>query len=194
MPPLLPQRPSLNNKSRTPFWPVGVNAAKIAIYDRLTLAPGTIGEDGGQQASPRACHFPNGRGYDDVYFEQLVAEKMVTKYQFGQAYRIFEKPTSGTRNEALDCRCYGLAALHSLGIVAWGKVRENLVKAGESRRAARPALVETPTLAPEKAAASAATVAASLAPLAPAKPAPVAPLRQVPARSGSGYIGGWRKY
>lgn len=117
-PPLLPARPSTNNATHTPFWPVGVNAAKSMVYDRLTLLP----------PGPRSCHFPIDGKYDETYFEQLTAETVRLKYERGVAYRVFEKPSSGTRNEALDCRVYALAARHQLGVVAWQKVRESLKK------------------------------------------------------------------
>jgi len=97
--PIWPRKPS--RKNQTPFFMVGVDAAKTAIYDRLK-----IGEGG-----PGYCHFPIGR--DAEYFEQLTSEKKYTQYHNGYPKVVWRKP-DGARNEALDCRVYAYAALHSL--------------------------------------------------------------------------------
>ena len=94
-----PRKPS--RKNQTPFFMVGVNAAKDAIYDRLKV----------QDEGASYCHFPLGRELE--YFEQLTAEKKFVRYHFGFAkheWRLEE----GKRNEALDCRVYAYAGLHSL--------------------------------------------------------------------------------
>lgn len=124
VPPLMPPRPSRNNKSHIPFWPVGVTVAKTAIYSRLVMLPG----------GPRTIHFPrvirpDGSaetfGFDEQYFRQLTAEKMRTRYSHGQPYKIFEKDNNSVRNEAIDIRVYSLAALHSLMPIRWHKVKES---------------------------------------------------------------------
>lgn len=56
---------------------------------------------------PGFCHFPEGR--DQSWFQQLTAEKLVTRYKHGRAYR--EWIMLQTRNEALDCRKLAHAAL-----------------------------------------------------------------------------------
>jgi len=56
-------------------------------------------------------HFPLDR--DAQYFEQLTAERIRTRYVKGFPQRFWWKP-DGRRNEALDCRVYGYAALHGL--------------------------------------------------------------------------------
>jgi len=109
VPPLLPALPSRNNRARIPHWNIGVTVAKTAIHDRLRLPVG----------GPRTVHFPEGHGFDVDHFRQLLVEKRKTRYQFGQAYYIFEKENAGQRNEALDMWVYGLAALESLGRVGW---------------------------------------------------------------------------
>ena len=50
--------------------------------------------------------------YDEEYFRQLTAEKIVTKYRRGFKRR--EWVLMRSRNEALDCRVYSLAALSVL--------------------------------------------------------------------------------
>jgi phage terminase large subunit GpA-like protein len=67
--PIWPRKPS--RKNQTPFFMVGVDAAKTALYDRLK-----IGEVG-----PGYCHFPIGR--DQEYFDQLTAERKFTRYHNG---------------------------------------------------------------------------------------------------------------
>jgi phage terminase large subunit GpA-like protein len=94
-----PRKPS--RKNQTPFFMVGVSAAKDAVYDRLRV----------KDEGPSYCHFPLGRELE--YFEQLTAEKKFVRYHFGFAkheWRLEE----GKRNEALDCRVYAYAGLHSL--------------------------------------------------------------------------------
>lgn len=115
VPPILPAKPTRNNKARLPHWNVGVTVAKSAIFDRLALpTPG-----------PRSVHFPKGHGYDLEHFRQLVAEKRKVRYSYGQAYSIFEKDNAGVRNEGLDLAVYALAAMYSLQPINWEKVAEN---------------------------------------------------------------------
>lgn len=78
---------------------VGVDTAKELIYSRLRI----------REAGAGFCHFP--AHYDANFFEQLTAEKVVTKYVNGFAARVWMKKTAHARNEALDCRVYALAAL-----------------------------------------------------------------------------------
>lgn len=99
--PIWPRRPSKANKGKINLFMIGVDAAKEAIYARLKKE--TIGAG--------YCHFPMDR--DAQYFEQLTVEKQRTKYVKGHAQAYWWKP-DGARNEALDCRVYGYAALHGL--------------------------------------------------------------------------------
>lgn len=116
LPPLLPAKPSRNNKAKIPHWNIGVTVAKTALYDRFQLTP----------PAPRAMHFPVGHGYDGDYFKQLTAEKRRTRFAFGQPYFIFEKDNNAVRNEALDLNVYAYAALHSLFPISWKRLTENL--------------------------------------------------------------------
>jgi phage terminase large subunit GpA-like protein len=211
-PPLLPAKPSTNNKARIPHWNVGVTVAKTAIYDRLLLP---IPE-------ARAMHFPLGHGYGVDYFKQLTAEKRKRKYQFGRPYYIFEKENNAVRNEALDLNVYALAALHSLTPIAWTKLAANLKKQAKTAEQARAAQMvveemkrtvqkDTPVALSgetggEIKPAAELTENGSIKPAAP--PAPekptqaqeVAPDRPAPAhhrrtsgfRRGGGFVGGWR--
>jgi len=51
---------------------------------------------------------------DPEYFKQLTAERQVIKYNKGFAHRVWVK--TRTRNEALDVRVYGIAALAILNV------------------------------------------------------------------------------
>lgn len=76
---------------------VGVDEAKLTVMRRLAVAnPG-----------PGYCHIPNDRGVD--WFQQLTAEKLITRYVKG--FPVREWHQTRPRNEALDCRVYALAAL-----------------------------------------------------------------------------------
>ena len=64
------------------------------------------------EPGPGYCHFPMER--DPEYFKQLTAERQIIKYNKGFAHRVWVK--SRTRNEALDVRVYGIAALAILNV------------------------------------------------------------------------------
>ena len=95
-------RPSTNNNLKCKLWSIGVDTAKEIIYSRLAI----------KEVGAGYCHFPE--RYDDEYFSQLTAEKVVKKYHKGFHRREWVKIRQ--RNEALDCRVYALAALNILGI------------------------------------------------------------------------------
>lgn len=96
--PILPRKPSINNKRKVPQWMVGVTAAKTVVYSRIMLpVPG-----------PGSMHFPKGHGYDARFFRQLTSERKKLRYSHGRPYYIFE--ADKRRNEPLDIRVYSLAA------------------------------------------------------------------------------------
>jgi phage terminase large subunit GpA-like protein len=95
-------RPSKNNIGKIPLYLIGVDTAKEVHYSRLRMA----------EAGPGYCHFPADR--DDEYFKQLTAEKQMMKYHKGYQRREWVK--TRTRNEALDVRVYGIAALAILNV------------------------------------------------------------------------------
>lgn len=83
---------------------VGDDQAKTLIYARLKLI----------EHGPGYIHFPNQPGFDDEYFAQLTAEKLVTKMRGTRP--VAEWVQTRPRNEALDCFKYALAALRLSGI------------------------------------------------------------------------------
>lgn len=84
------------------MFPVGVDEAKTIVMRRLGI----------KEAGPGYCHFPDNR--DQEFFEQLTAEKLITRYRKGFPHREWHKTRE--RNEALDCRVYALAALHLMNV------------------------------------------------------------------------------
>jgi phage terminase large subunit GpA-like protein len=80
------------------LYPVGADNAKYTVVTRLRIA----------EPGPGYCHFPTGRNPE--WFQQLASEKLVTEYKKGRAVRAWV-PIPGRRNEALDVRGYGTAAL-----------------------------------------------------------------------------------
>jgi phage terminase large subunit GpA-like protein len=95
------------------------NIGKVRLYP--------IGSDG-----PCYCHFPDSR--ESEYFLQLTAEQLVTRYVRGHAKRQWVKKRR--RNEALDVRCYAMAALYISGIntnILADKIAEQRTSGGDQK-------------------------------------------------------------
>ncbi len=125
-----PKRPSVRNIGRVPLYSIGVDSAKDIVFARLKV----------EEKGNGYCHFPM---YDEEYFLQLTAEKVVITYSKGvpvRAYKAFRR-----RNEALDCRVYGYACFVGL--------QANLSKVKESQDAWVKENSEklSPNIAPSKA-------------------------------------------
>jgi phage terminase large subunit GpA-like protein len=83
---------------------VGVDQAKTLLFARLKITtPG-----------PGYIHFPQNGDFDDEYFAQLTSEKLVTRVRGTRP--IQEWVQTRSRNEALDCNNYSLAALRLANI------------------------------------------------------------------------------
>lgn len=97
-------------KGGVALWSIGTDMAKRQIYGRLKIA------------SPGAgyMHFPIGLG--DEFYEQLCAEKLVTKYRHGVPYQEWHQ--TRPRNEALDCYvlAYAAAIRAGMGRVSWDRL------------------------------------------------------------------------
>lgn len=91
---------------------IGVDDAKGLVHARFRSTEPT---------SAGYCHFPLER--DLEYFEQLTAEKQITKYHKGFPRREWVK--TRRRNEALDCRVYAYAALKILNPI-WSALARKL--------------------------------------------------------------------
>lgn len=83
------------------LWLLGVDTAKALIYGRLKV----------RDAGPGCMHFS--RELPSDYYEQLTAERLVTRYVKGRPRLEWIKP-AGRRNEALDLEVYAIAAAHKL--------------------------------------------------------------------------------
>jgi len=94
----LVSRPS--NQRGVLLYSLGTDGLKENLYSRLKLIePGQAGY----------CHFPVSLNYDEEFFKQLTAEKIIVKYVKGFPVRQWIKWRE--RNEALDIRIYASAAL-----------------------------------------------------------------------------------
>jgi len=93
------------------LWLVGTDIAKGVIYGRLRQA----------QPGPGYIHLPKVLANTDE-FEQMTAERLVTKYFKGHPRMEWIKP-NGRRNEALDCAVYAYAAAIWAGIERWTDVQ-----------------------------------------------------------------------
>lgn len=95
--------PSRNNRVKVPLFTLGVDTGKRKIYNRLRIT----------EPGPGYCHFPSGdRGYDDMYFKGLTAEKLISTYKEGRVIqRWVLKDSSFRRNEPLDITNYAQAAV-----------------------------------------------------------------------------------
>lgn len=78
---------------------IGVDNAKALIYARLKQ----------DKPGPGTVHFPDLPAFDDEYFAQVAAEKLVTKYRGMRPVQVWTQLRA--RNEALDCLVGNLAVL-----------------------------------------------------------------------------------
>lgn len=90
-------------KKGVKLWPVGSDVAKGIIYSRLRIRTYGAGY----------VHFP--LGLDEEFYEQMTAEKLVTRYVKGFPKREWVKMRP--RNEALDTYVYSYAAAIACGLV-----------------------------------------------------------------------------
>ena len=84
--------------------PLGVDQGKALIYSRLKL----------QTPGAGYIHFPQESAFDDEYFAQLTAEKLVLKVKGTRPFHMWVKTRA--RNEALDCFLYALAAMRLMAV------------------------------------------------------------------------------
>lgn len=87
------------NERPVPLYTVGVDSAKALIVSRLKL----------EAAGPGCIHLPIAEWCDDELVRQLTAEKLITLHTRGVPREVWRKVR--TRNDALDCAVYALAAL-----------------------------------------------------------------------------------
>lgn len=102
------QRLRVKRKRGMPNEPIGTWSAKALIYARLKMIVKP-----GETPPPGYIHFPRGAEFDDEYFAQLAAEKLVTRYKGTRPVQEWVK--SRARNEALDCMVGNLAIMRLSG-------------------------------------------------------------------------------
>lgn len=108
-------------KDGVKLWPVGVDTAKRQIYHRLKI----------KEPGSGYMHFPI--GIEDEYYQQLTAEKLVTRYAHGVPYTEFVQARE--RNEAIDCEVYAYhAAIRAgMGRLDWDKLEQALAQGATER-------------------------------------------------------------
>ena len=110
------------------MWPVGTDTAKATLYQRLMI----------QQPGPGYVHFYIGLA--DEYFEQLTAEKLVTRFVKGYPVKEWHNVRGNKRNEAIDCFVYAYAAAIRAGLpfMNFGNPLTGQSKSSGGRRKERP--------------------------------------------------------
>lgn len=98
------------------LWPINTSIAKEELYRWLRLPAPQL--EAGESYPPGYCHFPE---YSLQYFDQLCAEKMMTRTVQGYAKRYWQQVQD--RNEALDCRVYNRAAMIAARVDFWTEQR-----------------------------------------------------------------------
>lgn len=100
-------------KKGVDLWPYGADTAKGSLYARLKI----------EQPGAGYVHLP--AGLPDEVFEQLTAERRVTRYLRGHP-RVEWVLERGRRNEALDCAGMADAAAESFGLARapWDRLEQ----------------------------------------------------------------------
>lgn len=114
----LSRRQTGQGRRKVDLYNLGVDDAKATIMARFKV----------EEPGPGYCHFPLERELE--YFEQLTAEKQVTRFHKGFGRREWVKTRA--RNEALDCRVYAYAALKILNPV-WSAIERRLTDKPEAK-------------------------------------------------------------
>jgi phage terminase large subunit GpA-like protein len=104
-------------KGGVELWQYGADTAKGALYARMKIEPPKMGDAIDRVAVqaggiPGYVHFPG--GLPDEVFDQITAEKRITRYLRGQP-RVEWVLEKGRRNEALDCAGMADAAAEYAG-------------------------------------------------------------------------------
>lgn len=108
-----PRKASQVKGGVAPLFVIGVDGLKDDLASRLKIA----------DAGPGHVHFA--ADLPPEFFDQLTAERAVTRYKAGRPERVWQL-VKGKRNEALDLFIYASAALHGLAAAGLNLNREAL--------------------------------------------------------------------
>lgn len=111
-----------------PLFVIGVDAANDSLFARLRLS----------EPGPGYLHFLAER--DAEFFRQLIAERVVTRFERGRPIRLWQPRRGGKRNEALDPTVYAMAALQGLISMGLQLNREAEAICGSARKDTGPGL------------------------------------------------------
>jgi phage terminase large subunit GpA-like protein len=99
------KRPTARSKEGVWLFIANVDELKSKVYSHLRV----------EEPGPGYCHFPRLQNYNDQFFKMLTAETLQSTRRGGRATLAWNLP-KGRRNEALDCRCYNIAALSIMNV------------------------------------------------------------------------------
>jgi len=99
-------------KNGMPVEPLGVDQGKALVFARLSPKQAAAG--GMVTGGPGYIHFSRSPAFDQEYYSQLAAEKLVTKFKGHRPFQEWIK--TRPRNEALDCLVYAFASLYLTGV------------------------------------------------------------------------------
>jgi phage terminase large subunit GpA-like protein len=99
-------------KNGMPVEPLGVDQGKALVFARLSPKQAAAG--GMFTGGPGYIHFSRSPAFDQEYYSQLAAEKLVTKFKGHRPFQEWIK--TRPRNEALDCLVYAFASLYLTGV------------------------------------------------------------------------------
>lgn len=97
------------------LWPIGPDTAKAAIYARMA------------KKEPGAGYFHTPIGFPDQYYQQVTAEKLVTKFKKGVPVQEW---IAESQNHAIDCEVNAYAAAIRAGLhyINWDDLRSHYEK------------------------------------------------------------------
>lgn len=124
---------------------LGVDAGKQEVMSNLGINDSSVE---GYMHFPRDDEFLGKRGYDSVYFKQLISEHTVVRKSGGILYTAWEPVVEKARNESLDLAVYNLAAMQSCvgkNATAFWKRRAELIKTGAVAKSKKKSAARTET-------------------------------------------------
>lgn len=129
--PIWPKKAGKREKTRLPFFNVGVDSAKEVVYARLRVT---------DPAQAGYCWF--NMAYDADHFDQMTSEEVRIKYTRGMPVREWHLKAGKLRNEALDIRAYALAALEGLKLMGL-RIERVAARRGTPAPAAKPVAADS---------------------------------------------------